>query len=234
MAVQTINVGLLANDGTGDDLREAFIKANQNFDDLDLRVAAFTDLTGENIGSAGFGVFAQKANSNLQFRKLLPDPLYADTMNIRVSDDGNILYFSSTQAQSRFTDGTTTITTPVEQVVYLQGYEGAQVTVEDGVVPTIKITSRLSGETQPQLSADLDVNDKKLNNVNEINGISREQLNRVFSFDLGIYDEPIENIIDYIVSTTIIDFGTDAGVFTEVDARIDFGVPGSTTFEEGA
>ena len=47
MAVQTINVGVLANDGTGDDLREAFIKANQNFDDLDLRVASFTEITGE-------------------------------------------------------------------------------------------------------------------------------------------------------------------------------------------
>ena len=31
MAIQTINVGNLANDGTGDDLREAFIKVNQNF-----------------------------------------------------------------------------------------------------------------------------------------------------------------------------------------------------------
>ena len=234
MAVQTINVGLLANDGTGDDLREAFIKANQNFDDLDLRVAAFTDLTGENIGSAGYGVFSQKINNNLQFRKLLPDPLYADTMNIRVSDDGNILYFSSTQAQSRFTDGTTTITTPVEQVVYLQGDEGAEVTVDGGVVPTITISSKISRETQPQLNADLDVNNKKLNNVSQINGITKEQLDRVFSFDLGEYDTKISNIIDYIVSTAVIDFGTDAGVFTEVDARIDFGVPGSTTFEEGA
>ena len=31
MAVTSINVGTLANDGTGDDLREAFIKVNNNF-----------------------------------------------------------------------------------------------------------------------------------------------------------------------------------------------------------
>ena len=31
MALQTINVGNFANDGTGDDLRTAFIKVNQNF-----------------------------------------------------------------------------------------------------------------------------------------------------------------------------------------------------------
>ena len=30
MAVTSINVGTLANDGTGDDLREAFIKVNNN------------------------------------------------------------------------------------------------------------------------------------------------------------------------------------------------------------
>ena len=37
MAVTSINVGTLANDGTGDDLREAFIKVNNNFTDLDAR-----------------------------------------------------------------------------------------------------------------------------------------------------------------------------------------------------
>ena len=28
MAIQTINIGTIANDGTGDDLREAFVKVN--------------------------------------------------------------------------------------------------------------------------------------------------------------------------------------------------------------
>jgi len=37
MAISLINVGQIANDGTGDDLREAFIKINQNFEELDLR-----------------------------------------------------------------------------------------------------------------------------------------------------------------------------------------------------
>ena len=35
MTVQLINIGNVANDGTGDDLREAFIKVNDNFEDLD-------------------------------------------------------------------------------------------------------------------------------------------------------------------------------------------------------
>ena len=49
MAVQTINIGTLANDGTGDDLREAFIKVNQNFESLDLRAPESS--TASNQGS---------------------------------------------------------------------------------------------------------------------------------------------------------------------------------------
>ena len=37
MAIQTVNIGTIANDGTGDDLREAFVKVNNNFSELDLR-----------------------------------------------------------------------------------------------------------------------------------------------------------------------------------------------------
>ena len=38
MAVQLVNIGRIANDGTGDDLREAFVKINQSLEDLDLRI----------------------------------------------------------------------------------------------------------------------------------------------------------------------------------------------------
>ena len=33
--IQTINIGNLVNDGTGDDLRTAFEKVNSNFTNLD-------------------------------------------------------------------------------------------------------------------------------------------------------------------------------------------------------
>ena len=56
MAIQTINIGTIANDGTGDDLREAFIKVNNNFSELASRDSENT--TAANLGSAGEGVFA--------------------------------------------------------------------------------------------------------------------------------------------------------------------------------
>ena len=37
MAIQRVNIGTIANDGTGDDLREAFVKVNNNFTELDIR-----------------------------------------------------------------------------------------------------------------------------------------------------------------------------------------------------
>ena len=51
MAQQTINVGATANDGTGDGLRNAYIKCNDNFDELYSR---FQDtVPASNIGTAG-------------------------------------------------------------------------------------------------------------------------------------------------------------------------------------
>jgi hypothetical protein len=70
MALQLINVGNIANDGTGDDLREAFIKINQNFEDIDLKDPDLT--TASNIGAVGEGIFAKINNFELQFKKIGP------------------------------------------------------------------------------------------------------------------------------------------------------------------
>lgn len=84
MAQQTINIGNLVNDGLGDDLRTAFQKVNSNFSDLYNSI----DSTGENIGNTGEGIFAQKLNNKLQFKKLVPGTkinLVGSTDNITIS-----------------------------------------------------------------------------------------------------------------------------------------------------
>ena len=225
MAVQTINVGVLANDGTGDDLREAFIKANQNFDDLDLRVDSFVEITGENLGDTGFSVFAQKEVNNLQFRKLQVDPLYADSINLRVSDDGNTIFFSTPQSQSRFTDGTRTITTPVEQPIFVTGEEGAVVTVNT-VGPEIRVRSVISGETAPRLSADLNADNNELKNVSAFNGIFADEFERVLGFDFGEIQTSSTSIIDFLISNNDVDLG-GTGDWNESTTSIEFGQVGS-------
>ena len=67
MTIETINVGLAANDGTGDDLREAMIKINNNFTELDIRA----NQTGANLGSAGTEVYKNSDTNTLYFRRLL-------------------------------------------------------------------------------------------------------------------------------------------------------------------
>jgi len=88
MAVQTINIGNVANDGTGDDLREAFIKVNANFEELDLRDDEQTTVT--NLGSTGEGIYANKINYDLQFKKIIGGDnitLTATDNNITIAND---------------------------------------------------------------------------------------------------------------------------------------------------
>ena len=66
MAIQTINLGNYANDGTGDDLRVAFTKVNANFTELNASAAI---ANGVNVGS-GIGIFFAKDTTNLQFKSL--------------------------------------------------------------------------------------------------------------------------------------------------------------------
>lgn len=88
MAVQLIKIGNSANDGTGDDLREAFVKVNNNFNELDLRDDEQT--TVSNLGSTGQGIFKEKVNYDLKFKKIVGGAgltLTATDDNITIAND---------------------------------------------------------------------------------------------------------------------------------------------------
>lgn len=83
MAIQTINLGTYANDGTGDDLRTAFLKVNANFAELNT----LTITGGTNLGT-GTAVFAGNVASpatgdNLAFKTLVSGP------NITITNNDN-------------------------------------------------------------------------------------------------------------------------------------------------
>jgi hypothetical protein len=61
MAQQVINIGGTANDGTGDPLRTAFTKANQNFSELYAKGAA-----GSNLDISDNKVEATNSNGNVE------------------------------------------------------------------------------------------------------------------------------------------------------------------------
>jgi hypothetical protein len=87
MPIQTINLGNYANDGTGDDLRTAFLKVNANFQ---LVGATLGIIGGENVGS-GVGIFKRRDNDNLtlEFKSLtstdnsIQITSTADTVNLK-------------------------------------------------------------------------------------------------------------------------------------------------------
>jgi hypothetical protein len=66
-----VNVGRVANDGTGDDLREAFLKINGNFLYLGNRLG--TNPSGANIGPQGESVFKEVVDFQYRFRKIDAD-----------------------------------------------------------------------------------------------------------------------------------------------------------------
>ena len=66
MAIQTIYLGNVVNDGLGDDLRTAFQKVNANFSSL----AEELTITVGNATSSGESLFKQKTGSTLEFKTL--------------------------------------------------------------------------------------------------------------------------------------------------------------------
>lgn len=68
MAIQYINLGSNPNDGTGDDLRSAFLKVNDNFQLL-ATIGGETNI-GANIGGGSGQVYANKTNETLNFRTI--------------------------------------------------------------------------------------------------------------------------------------------------------------------
>jgi hypothetical protein len=68
MSIVQVNLGQYPNDGTGDDLRTAFEKANANFDELDRTRVIFA----QNLGD-GAPIFSDKIGNNLRFRSIRSD-----------------------------------------------------------------------------------------------------------------------------------------------------------------
>lgn len=88
--LEEINLGTVINDGTGDDLHEAFRKVKGNLEFLYSN--SNVPVTGANLGS-GAPVFSAKNGGNLEFRSIVAGSNMAVTYNgtsITVSTTGTI------------------------------------------------------------------------------------------------------------------------------------------------
>lgn len=84
-----INVGSSPNDGQGTPLRDAFEIVNTNFAALNQELDLTNVNNAENIGNAGVGLFAEKVERVLEFKKLVGGT------GISVSDTGDTVTLSS-------------------------------------------------------------------------------------------------------------------------------------------
>lgn len=224
MAVQIINVGQIANDGTGDDLREAFIKINQNFEELDLRDDEQT--TASNLGEIGEGIFAQKLNYDLQFKKLIPGSnitLTSTDETVTVDAVGGLqqLIVSSDSGSVILADGGT---------LNINGGDGIETTLVGNTLTINNTASELILDTSPELAANLDANNFDIQNVGQITAqrfdgflrgnveglvwdidirdLSNDIGNLTDDFDFGDILTNITNLLDWIQANTDVDLGT--------------------------
>jgi hypothetical protein len=132
MAIQTINIGNVVNDGLGDDLRTAFQKVNANFTDLSTSLT----VTASNLGTAGEGVFREKTGTDLRFRRLLAGTkitLDSFTDSIRINSSQPDAFTSVTTNNGTITANNTANTTDIT----IQGGQGGrniQVTATGSVI----------------------------------------------------------------------------------------------------
>lgn len=128
MAKQVIGVGTSANDGTGDNLRNAFIKVNDNFTEL------YDDDAGD-VGSiiAGTGISVDQATGNVTVTNSSPDQTVALTGGTGISTSGTYPSF--------------TITNDSPNATHTGDVTGSTaLTLADNVVSFAKLTGVFTGE----------------------------------------------------------------------------------------
>lgn len=221
MAITPINVGLIANDGSGDDLREAFIKINNNFDELDLRSES---TTVTNIGlQSGVGLYKETVGSDLRFRKIAVNPAYPNSLGIEPSPNDETIYIWSRQNVLSFTNGITTETAEINYPVFFTGTQGTSTSIttrNNGENIELVIDSQLVRETAPKLNASLDAQGNDVVNVGSINGTNINQLQELVNFDFGSFSFVRQSILDFIVNQIDVDFGTIVDPKPDI---VDFG-----------
>lgn len=229
MTIQYINTGIIANDGTGDDLREAFIKINDNFEELDLRIVEETVI--QNTGSVGEGVYAGKTDGIYGMKRLVAGSNISlaatDTsITLNVNDALNDLYIG--------TDSGTVIVVP-GQTMSIRGGHGIN-TEADGqqVILNLDTTGIVERDTAPTLGGALNANNQNITGANTITATTlqgyveglvwgydvREFGPYLSGFDFGTIRNTYNNALEFILATVDLDFRT---ISPDVGDTVDLG-----------
>ncbi len=243
MAINLVNLGNSANDGTGDDLREAFVKVNNNFTEIQNQLG----FTGENLGSSGAQVFSKLEDYVLKFRRLVAGE------NIQLQEFDNTIQITAQVPDSRFvvTTDSGSVVTGNGITTNILGGQGATVSGNENT-KTITIDASVEDDLNPVLGASLNGNNFSITNVsnfsattvnsdnvyattkvqaptlqgdnlviNTINGEDlTDELYDLFNFDQGGINYVVNNQIQAVIRS----IGIDNGSFeTPSQQQIDLG-----------
>ena len=201
MAIQTINIGTVANDGTGDDLREAFVKVNANFAELAARNPEAT--TGANLGASGEGVFAQLNGAEMQFKKLIGGGY------VTLSSDGNAITINSVgglQTLNVETDNGSQTVTDGDTLKFIGGTNLNTKIAGGGV--TLDSVTELSSDLSPELGANLDGKNFQIINLNNINAkVFSKDIRDIAGFNFGTISKSYNDMFAWLLDNQDIEFG---------------------------
>ena len=201
MAIQTINIGTVANDGTGDDLREAFVKVNANFAELAARNPEAT--TGANLGASGEGVFAQLNGAEMQFKKLIGGG------NVTLSSDGNAITINSVgglQTLNVETDNGSQTVTDGDTLKFIGGTNLNTKIAGGGV--TLDSVTELSSDLSPELGANLDGKNFQIINLNNINAkVFSKDIRDIAGCNFGTISKSYNDMFAWLLDNQDIEFG---------------------------
>jgi hypothetical protein len=222
MTIQYVLLGDVANDGTGDDLREAFVKVNNNFEELDGRIVEETLII--NAGTVGQGIYLDKIDGEHIFKRLVPGS------NITLSSTANSITINAANSLDQLiisTDGDTLTIVP-GRTTAIKGGNGI-VTSLNGqqIIVSLENQGIVEKDTLPKLSANLNANSKNIINVDVLQantiqgqgGIPANYEGNVYGYDvrsfLSLYNDfdfgefyPVYSTpIEFIIRNLDVDFG---------------------------
>tara|TARA_B110000977_G_scaffold114761_1_gene148363 strand:+ start:192 stop:893 length:702 start_codon:yes stop_codon:yes gene_type:complete len=231
MTITRIDVGNIANDGTGDDLRQAFVKVNNNFDELDLRVVPQN--TATNLGT-GTGVFYTKEGAELSFRSLVAGD------NMSLVADGTSITITNTGSITLRTDGDTLSLSGAGRQFGVNGGQSITTSLSgNNINVALDTTDLISLDTNPSLGAALDANSFNINNVGilsattvsaatingaltgTVDGLSVTTINDTLnSADYGNLSDNVTSSLELLFRATIFNYGT---ITTPTSLKSDYG-----------
>ena len=203
MAISLVNIGGVANDGTGDDLREAFVKVNNNFTELDNRNPEQT--TASNLGTVGEGVFKDKEGFDLRFKKIVAGG------NVTVTADSTGVIISSVGGLQQLTVATDSgnITLAEGDTFTISGGTNVNTQTSGANGITINSLTELSTDATPELGGHLNGRGNDIINVRNLESlVYNVDVRDIYGFNFGTIDGSTSSIIEFLGASADVDLGT--------------------------